>query len=211
MILKVKGSLQLLLCLAAVSCCMSARTGRKGIKKTSLANHLAKRMIAAIPKHISDSLYVKVDPSTENTTTQEIGVCDNEAELNNYFFNVYSENTTYYRNTLNPSEFENLVKFQLQRGEREENRELKAEVFKCRNRSKCFQAEEIFEKIGTKELNYTNFKDACPYLLFNNEFEECDFDDPEASKKLDPVLSKGELYLFSVIPIRFNYLFFSSV
>lgn len=208
-----KSSLQILLCLAAIACCMSARTGRKGIKKTSLSNHLARRMIAAIPKHISDRLYVKAEPTTEKPTTQEIGNCDNEAELSNYFFNVYSENTTYYQNTLNPREFENLVKFQLQRGEREENREAKAEIFKCQNRkdNKCFQAAEIFDKIGATELNYTNFKDACPYLLFNNEFEECDFDDPEASEKLDPVLSKEELYIFSVIQIRFNYLYLCSV
>jgi hypothetical protein len=192
MISKKVKTLQFLLCLSFFTGCISLKTARRH-KKISLANHLAKRMLASIPKRISDSLKPKTGPIVE--LEQAFTSCDNEYDLYNYFFNVYSENSTHYQDRLNSTEFDYLVKFQNQRGEREEFHEAKAELFKCLNRTRCFEAREIFSKIKAESLTFSNFKDACPYLLYNNEMDECEFMQPdelldyEESEDFDPSLS----------------------
>ena len=184
MILLVK-TFHLLLCLAFITGCVSLRNlPKKYQNKKSLANHLAKKIISAIPQHIGDSIFVnKADNDSQNE-------CKNEVDLFKYFFNVYSSNTTYYQKYLSSSEFDYLVKFQIQRGQREDFREIKHNQFKCKNMKKCFQSDEIFKKIEAEEINYHNFKDACPYLLYNNEMDECEFEDQDAGEPLKPLSSK---------------------
>ena len=81
MILLVK-TFHLLLCLAFITGCVSLRNlPKKYQNKKSLANHLSKKIISAIPQHIGDSIFVnKADNDSQNE-------CKNEVDLFKYFFN----------------------------------------------------------------------------------------------------------------------------
>ena len=119
--------IQLLFCLVIVSSAVEARS-----RKNGLANNIARKIISYIPEGYLSGSNIK----SQYLNIDAEGECKNLDNLNEYFFNVYSNETEKYSDNLTNVAFESLVKYQLLRGSRDDLIERKSAYFKCKNRTK---------------------------------------------------------------------------
>ncbi len=144
MILKLKLLFQLLTACVLTTECFSLtlndlnKLSKQNIrtKRSTLASRVAKKLTDFVPDRYLDNY---VDDPEYSRKFEPIGNCSNREDVNNFFLNVYSNDT---HSDLDQEELETLIKFQIQRGERPEYYENKALYYKC-NRKKVTQLQQL--------------------------------------------------------------------
>ena len=101
---------------------------KSGTKRQRLSSIIAKKLL----KHLPNSMYDYYITEAPAKIFEPHGNCDNSSDINEYFMNVYSNDS----DILDEKSFEKMVKFQIQRGKRGDQIENKASFYKCNHDNK---------------------------------------------------------------------------
>ena len=99
----------------------------------------------------------------------DITNCDSLRDINEYFFEIYSDTT----GNITKRELDDMIKFQLKRFSKDKARNERRRNKKCA-RDKCILSKELLNISGLQYVDRESFGTVCPIMLYNLELENCD-------------------------------------